>query len=157
LAHASAFTTPSNTTLPSIRHLNAQSSNNHKFTWSFTQTIQLLHKQFYHFSPQALPYYPLWKTGLKQCHICDYHHLMWHYEHKNTFTGSLTVAIDITCTRCIVHTHLDTLTAHQYSSWNKKEELLQNTCKQNYKKNSQVYITHILDYIQFNTITLNNQ
>jgi len=27
----------------------------------------------------------------------------------------------------------------------------------NYKKHSQVYITHILEYLQFNTITLNNQ
>lgn len=56
------------------------------------------------------------KTSLKQCDICDYHHLMWHYEHKNTFTGSLTVVIHITCIRCVAHTHFDTFTAHHYSS-----------------------------------------
>jgi hypothetical protein len=103
-----------------------------------TSSHYVSHKPFsycthtvFHFSPRALQYYPLQKTILKQFNVCDYHRLIWLYEQTHNFTGVLTVVIDVMCTRCVVHAHLDTFTAHHCSSLNKKKEVLQNIHKKN--------------------------
>ena len=49
-----------------------------------------------------------------------YFYFFWSFEKMNTLTGILTAVTDILCMRCIVHAHLDTFTAHHFSTWNKK-------------------------------------
>ena len=55
---------------------------------------------------------------------------MWHYEQMDTFTGILTVVIDIMCTRCVAHTHIYTHSTTVAEI--KKDETLQNSHKQNW-------------------------
>jgi hypothetical protein len=132
LAHASAFTAcntatfcPPNNLMHSLLTTTSSHDVSHKLLSHCTNIVWSLFTS-------CTSTVSTVKTVLKQCYICEYNCLMWHNEHMNTVTGSLTVGIDITCTRCVAHTHLDTFTAHHYRSWNKNEELLQNTRKQNW-------------------------